>query len=155
MITAAFRRFREVGLDDRAFHLVWRFAGGDVRDEFWVEIFKVVDPARGARGDLREDTAFGDTVQEFLALFHDGEVSREVGVKDAVEAHSVESSDHLAGSVLFANLMSEFFGDGGADRWSGLDDNVFARLEGSIDFVDFAVLGEGAGWADLNALAAL
>lgn len=51
--------------------------------------------------------------------------------------------------------MAEFFGDGGTDRWSGLDDDVFARLEGGVDFVDFAMLSEGAGWADLNALASL
>ena len=147
--------FGEVGFDDRAFHLVRRFAGRDMRNQIAVEELHVVDPARRAGSDLREDTLVLDAEEELLRLFHDGEVSAEVGIEDAVEAQTMEGSDHLAGAVFFADLVAEFLSDGRADGRSGLDDDIFAGGHGHIDFVDLSLLRESAGRANLDALAAL
>ena len=148
-------RLGEVGFDDRAFHLVRRLAGRDMRDDVLVEELHVVDPARRARGDLGEDAFVLDTEEELLRFFHDGEVGAEVGVEDAVEAQAMEGGGHPAGAILLADLMAEFLGDGGTDGRSGLDDDELALLEGAVDEVDFAVFGESARGADVDALAAL
>ena len=145
----------KVRLDDGAFHFMRRLAGRDMGDQIGIEEFHVIDPARGARGDLGKDTIAFDAVKKFGRFFHDGEVGAEVGVKDTVESKTVERSNHLAGAVFFANAMSEFFGDGGTDGGSGLDNHFLASGDRGIDLIDFAMFGKGAGGADFNTLTAL
>ncbi len=145
----------EVALDDRAFHLVRGFAGRDVRDDVAIEELHVVDPAWRAGCDLGEHSFVGDAVDELLRLFHDGEVGAEVGVEDAIEAKAVKRGDHLSGGVVFADLVAEFLGEGASDGWGGLDDDVLAFGHRAVDLVDLAVLGQSAGRADFDALAAL
>ena len=132
--------FGEVALDDSAFHFVWGLAGRDVWNALWVVVLEVVDPTWGAGSDLWEDTAFGDTVNELLGLFHDGKVSSEVGIEDTVESESVEGGDHLAGGIELTDLVAEFLSKGGTDGWSGLDDDELAFRFGLVDAGDFAFL---------------
>jgi len=67
----------------------------------------------------------------------------------------MEGGNHAAGAILLTNAVAEFLGDRGANGGSGLHDDVLAGGFGGVDLLDFAVLSQGAGWAHLDALAAL
>ena len=71
---------------------------------------------------------------------HDGQVGREVGVIDLVEAQTLQGGNHLAGDGS-THGHTEFLAQSGTDSRCGLDDHVLAGLEGLIDFAisDFSI----------------
>ena len=88
-----------IALDHSALHLLRRFAGGQMGEKVGIVVLAELDPAGGAGGDHRQCAAFLDSLDELGALFHNGEVSAEVGVKYFVKAQHLERGDHLAGDV--------------------------------------------------------
>ena len=143
-----------VGLGDRAEHLLGRLAGrGDV-EQVGVVVLEEVDPARAAGGENRQVLARLHAFDELVALLHDREVGREVGVEDLVEAEGAETGYELARDG-FARLESEFLADGDANRRGGLDDDGLGGVvEGRPDLLDVGDADDGADRADVDALAA-
>ena len=126
-----------------------------MRQEVGVLDFDEVDPARRAGGDHREDAAVGDAVEEFVSLFHYGEVGGEVRVEYLVEAEAAQRGDHFAGDD-FAGGEAEGFAERDARRGGGLDYGVFLRVgEGGEDFFGVVALADGRRRADGSALSAV
>ena len=143
-----------VALGDGAEHLLGRFAAGRNVEQIRIVVLDEVDPAGAAAGQDGQILAALDTLNDLSALFHDGEVSGEVGVKDLVEAQSTESGDQLAGD-RHAGFKSEFLTHSHADGGSGLNDNSLGGVvDGSPDFFHIADTGDGTHGADIDALSA-
>ena len=143
-----------VALGDGAEHLLGRFAAGRNVEQIRIVVLDEVDPAGAAAGQDGQILAALDTLNDLSALFHDGEVSGEVGVKDLVEAQSTESGDQLAGD-RHAGFKSEFLTHSHADGGSGLNDNSLGGVvDGSPDFFHIADTGDGTNGADIDALSA-
>ena len=113
-----------------------------------------IDPARAAAGQKREILAGFQPVDQLGALFHDGQVSREVGVKHLGKTETTQSRDHFAGGDG-ASRKVEFFAQGNADGRRGLNHDVLARvIDGAPDFVFVADFSQRADRASHDALAA-
>ena len=118
---------RIVGLVHCAEHLLRRFAGGKIVGEFGEVVFAVFDPTGRAGGDEGEVLAFLHSFKEFGSFFHDGKVCGEVHVVNAVEAHALESGNHLAFGIN-AGFNAEAFAEGCTDGRSGADRNVLGGI---------------------------
>ncbi len=143
-----------VGFDDGTLHLMRGLAAGKMIQQIAVVVFGEVDPARGAGGDHRQDSAIGQTAEEFGSFFHDGQVSAEVDIVDAFETEAAQGSDHLTGGRS-ADLVAEFLTDGGADSRSDLDNDMLAGFDSGIDLADLGLFKQSAGRADIDTLTAL
>ena len=88
-----------------------------------------VDPSGAAAGKDGQVFAFLDALDDLVALFHNGEVSGEVGVEDFVESESAETGDQFSGH-RDARFESELLTDRDADSRSSLDDD---SLGGIVD----------------------
>lgn len=117
-------------------------------------LFHIVDPARAAGGHHRQSAAILQTVKEFGALFHDGEVSAEVRIEYAVKAEQLERRDHLArddGTRLKAKGIAK----GDAYRGGNLHDDVFLRVLQGVEYLcGIVFFDDSASRADEAALAA-
>ena len=149
------RFFGIVGFNKRAEHLVRRFAGGEVRDEFGIEFFAVFDPAGRAGGDHRESTAVGETTDKLGAFFHYRKVGGEVGIEYLIEAEATERSGEFSGNGS-TYREAEFLAESSTDGGSGLDDDVFGRIgKSGIDFGGAVFFMESADGASEDTLAAV
>ena len=114
----------------------------------------VFDPARGAGGDERKHTAVLHTIQEFMCLFHNGQVGTEVGVEYFVKADAAKGCCHLA-LYIGADRITKFLAQSGAYCRSGLHDDMLLRIcDGCQNLVHLGFLLESTGWADCDTLAA-
>ena len=143
-----------VALGDGAEHLLGRFAAGRNVEQIGVVVLDEVDPAGAAAGQDGQVLAALDALNDLGALFHDGEVSGEVGIKDLVKAQSAESGNHLAGDRS-TGLKAEFLTHSHADGGSSLHDNSLGGVvDGGPDFFHIADTGDGTHGADVDTLSA-
>ena len=123
-------------------------------DQVGIIVLAELDPAGGAGGDHREDAAVLHALDELGTLFHNGEVSAEVGVEDLIKAQHMQRGGHLAGDER-ADRHAEAFAESGADRRRGVNDNVLGRIGQSREDLGGVVLFyQSAGGADNGALTA-
>ena len=142
------------GLDNSTLHLLGALAGRKVGNELGIVMLAEVDPTGGAGSDHRELAAILDAVDKLVALFHDGEVSSEIGIKDSVEANAAESSSHLAGNRC-ADSFAEALAESCTDSRSCLNNNVLGGIVESFDnLIGIVLLAESAGRANVDALTA-
>ena len=105
-------------------HLLWGFAGRNMWKQIRIGLFHKVDPTWAARGNHWQSTAILHTVKQLVTFFHNGQVSREIGIEYFVKAQSAQSSNHLTGCNCAA-LHAKFFTDCYTNSWSGLNNNKF------------------------------
>ena len=79
-----------------------------------------VDPSGAAAGENRQILSGFDTFNDLVALFHDGEVSGEVGIKDFVKSQSAESGNQFSGHGS-AGFKTEFLTDSNTDARESID----------------------------------
>ncbi len=152
------RLLRPVGFDHRAHHLLGALRRGDVGEQVVAVLLRVIDPGGAAGGEERNFAlSFKKPADEFGSLFHDGEVSGEVGVEYVVESDLTERGVDLLGGKS-AGLESEFFAERYADRGSDLYDGGDFRigeaipdLPASVRFIDGADGAVGRALAAANA----
>ena len=143
-----------VGLDDGAFHLHGRLAGGQVGDQLGEVVLAVLDPSGRAGGEHGQGAAVLDAVHQLGGLLHDGQVSREVGIEDLVEAQTLQGLGHLAGHAG-ADGHAELLAQGNADSGGGLHDHDLLRIgDGGPHLGGVVLLSQGAHGAGVDALAA-
>ena len=141
-------------LGDGAEHLLRRFAAGRNVEQIRIVVLDEVDPSGAAAGEDRQILAGFDAFDDLVAFFHDGQVSREVGVENFVKAQSAESGNHFTGD-RHAGFKSEFLTDSNADGGSSLNDNgLLGIVDGVPDFLDVADTGDGTDGAGVDALSA-
>ena len=128
-----------VALDNCAEHFVRRFAGGEVGKEFGIEFFAILDPTGAAACDHGESAAVFESAQKLGAFFHNGEVSREIGIEYLIEAETAECGNELAGN-RGTDLHTEFFAEGRSYCGSRLNDDVLGGIVKSRINVCGAVL---------------
>ena len=145
--------FRIIALDDRALHLVGRFAGRKVVKLVCVIGFAIVYPTGGAGSDHRKNAAVFDSSEKFGSLFHNGKVCAEVGVINFFKTESSEGGNHFSG-YGGADGHSEFFAESCADCRSGLNDYMAAKSHCFVNFVDFGFKHKCTGGTNGNALSA-
>ena len=95
--------FGEVALGHRAEHLLGALGGGQILYHIRVLALQEPDPARAAGGEHGPGVLVRlcQMLQEFAALFHNGQVGGEVGVKHIPEAHPPQGSHQpLDGGLL-------------------------------------------------------
>ena len=131
--------FGVVALDNSAEHFVRRFAGGKVGNKFGIEFFAIFDPTGAAGGDHGECAAVFESAQKLGAFFHNGEVSREIGIEHLIEAEATKCGNELAGNGG-ADLHTEFFAESCSYCGSRLNNNVLGRIVKSRINVCGAVL---------------
>ena len=114
-----------IGFGYGAEHLLWGFAGGHVIKQIRIKILTELDPARRTGGKLRQrgggvtvtgltmglraSTGGLDAGNQLGALFHNGEVGAEVGIKHLIKTKHFERSHHLAlddGARRHAELLT-------------------------------------------------
>ena len=90
----------------------------------------------------RKVFAFFYSVQKFCCFFHDGKVSGEVHIVNAVKAEALDCGNHFAFCVN-TGFIAEAFADGGTDGGCCADGNVlggvverFPNLSGVVLFVE-------------------
>ena len=114
----------------------------------------VLDPSGRAGGEHGQGAAVLDAVDQLGGLFHDGQVSSEVGIEDLVEAQALQGLSHLAGHAG-ADGHAELFAQSHADSGSGLHDHDLLRIvDGGPDLVGVVLFLQGADGAGVDALAA-
>ena len=118
-----------------------------------VVVFRKVYPARRAGSNHRENTAVLYPIQEFGRFFHNGKVGTEVSVEHFLIAQATERRDHFAGNGS-SYLHTEFFAESRANRGSGLNDDVFARLERRVNSFDFRRFHKSARRTNVDTLTA-
>ena len=119
----------KVALGDGAEHLLGRLGGGQVIHILGILALHEADPA-GAAGSEHGPCVIslvGETLNELTALFHDGQVSGEIGVEDVVEAQTAQRGNHAAGGSLFLG-QAQMLGPGGTDGRSHLHDGGQLRI---------------------------
>ena len=144
-----------VALHQRAIHALRGLAGGQVGDELGIVVLAELDPAGAAGSDLGQGPTVLDALDELGAFLHDGHVGGVVHIEHLVEAQTAAGRDELAfhvGAHGDAEALTDLNTDGGC----GGDDHVLGGIgEGLPDLVGVVPLGEGAGGAHLDALAAV
>ncbi|MPM87338.1 hypothetical protein SDC9_134434 [bioreactor metagenome] len=95
LVNAAY--FGKVALDRRSHHHLRRFAGRQMRDDFWIAAFHEVYPTRTAGGELRHDTAAGYTSQELIGFFQNGQIGGEGIIEYFLEAQPFQHARHEGG----------------------------------------------------------
>jgi hypothetical protein len=118
---------------------VRRFAGGEVGNEFGIEFFAIFDPTGAAACDHGKRAAVFESAEKLGALFHNGKVSREVGIEYLIEAETAECGNELAGN-RGTDLHTEFFAEGRSYCGSRLNDYVLGGIVKSRINVCGAVL---------------
>ena len=115
----------------------------------------VLDPSGRAGGEHGQGAAILDAVNQLGGLFHDGQVSSEVGIEDLVEAQALQGLSHLAGHAG-ADGHAEFLAQGHTDSGSGLHDHDLLRIvDGGPNLGGVVLLGQRAHGAGIDALAAV
>ena len=128
--------------------------GGNLRHEVRVSLLNMLDPARAAGSEHRELGTGLHLLEEFRTLFHNGEVSGEVGVVHDINAETLEGGDELAGDCLIGG-HTELLCQADTDGRSVLDNNALVRVVEHLPHLgNLAVDGEGARRADCCTLAA-
>ena len=151
---------RPVGLREGAEHHVRRLARGEVRELVRELVLDVLDPARRAGGDHREDDVLpadrGERpVEELGPLLEDRQVGGEVRVEDVVEAEEAEGMGHLPRHDR-PRLHAEHLAERDADGRGGLDDGADLRIEKGVpDGAAVDARQERPDGADHDALAAV
>ena len=140
--------------DERTGHLLRGLAGGEVFCEVREVVLAELDPARRAGGDDRQLAAVLHAVNELVRFFHDGHIGTEIGIVDLIEAKAAQSCDHLAFYVR-ADRHAKLFAERCAHSRSRLhDDDLFGIVDGIDDVLRVVLLGQSAGRAGDDALAA-
>ena len=147
--------FGVIALGHGAEHLHGTLAAGEIRDEIRMEGLTVLNPARTAAGEKRQLPAVKLSLQEFRGLLHDGQVRREIRVKDRIESQASHCRAHLAFHVS-ADGEIEHFPETGPDAGRCLDDNIFLRVIKRLPHpVLMELLMECAGGTGDDALSAV
>ena len=111
-------------------------------------------PRGRTAGYHRQSAAVFQSVEEFRALFHYGEVRSEIDVEDVREAYAAECRDHFAFHVG-ADGITEFFAESDAYGGRHSDHNVFGGVgKRGENVVYFFTLGERSDGAHGYALSA-
>ena len=143
-------------LDESARHLLRRLAGRHVGDQVGPVQLDVVDPGRRATREHGEGAAGLDALHQFVRLFHDGEVGREAGVEDRIEADLLEGRGQVLEHDGHARRPVAVVGQRrGHGRGDLRDDHGVRIAQFAHDRVDLAVLHQSAGRAHPHALAAV
>ena len=146
--------FGKVGFGNRAEHLLRRFSAGKMVKQFRVFQLNHVYPARAARGNHRQHAAVLQTVDKFVAFFHNGKVGGKIGIKNFIKAKMAQGCNHFAGYNA-ARLHAKLLADSDAHGRRGLYDNNLVRVvDGIPDFFGVVAFHNRAGRANAGTLAA-
>ena len=121
-----------------------------------MECFGVLYPGRTAACKLGQRCIlFCNAFNQFRSLFHDGEVSGEVGVKDVIGAQLTKQPHHLF-FFKTAGFQAERFRKSDANRRrSGDHNNAVGIFNGLLNLRVLIAGQKAAGRADIDALPAV
>ncbi len=123
--------------------------------EVRVHDFDEIDPARAAGSDHRQLAALSQALDEFIALFQDGQVGGEIGVEHFVKPESPQGRHHLAGNNA-ARAHAQGLAQRHPHRRGGLDNHVFRRIAQRLPHGGgIILLDDRRGGAHAGALAAV
>ena len=143
-----------IALDQRACHLVGRFAAGKVGDKFGVEGLAVGHPAGRAGGDHRQRAAVLDAVDQLARFLHDGQVGAEIGIKHAGKAQPAQGGGQFAGHVA-AHGHAELLAQGRAHSGGRLHNHMLFGVTQQLPHQPCLILfAQGAHRAHRDALPA-
>ena len=146
--------FGKQGLNHCTGHLLWGLTGRYVWQQIREIVLAELNPPWRARGNHRQYAAILYAIQEFGRLFHDGEVSAEVGIKYLVKAEAAQGGNHLA-FYIRTNRHSKAFAQSRTNGGSGLYHNILFRvIDRRKNFIALIALGKSTCRATHNALAA-
>ena len=147
-----------VGLIDGAEHLLRRFAGREIVGHLGEIVFAELDPTGRAGSDHGQFAAVLETVNQFMGFFHNGQVGGKVHVVYTVKAKTFCSGNQFAFCVGAGSVVKAFT-DGGANRGSHADHNVFFGIVQGIEYligiVSFSESANGTSNDTLTAVDAL
>ena len=123
-----------VGLNYCAEHLLRRLTGGEVVHKLRIVVLAELDPSGRAGCDHRKCAAVLDSAKELGCFFHDGKVSGEIHIVNAVEAELLESLNHL-GLAVSTGLVAEALTDLCSYGRSCADKYVLGRICESFSYL--------------------
>ena len=112
---------RDIGLGDRAEHLLRRFRGRKVFHHIRILCLHETQPTRttGSKHRPFVTVAVCQSFEEFASLFHDRKVCAVIGIENIVDADLFERTDQLAHSSVFI-FQTDLFAPCCTDRRSDL-----------------------------------
>ena len=151
--------FGEIGLGDRALHLMGRLGGGQLSGHLGMTRLQEAHPARAAGREHGERVLIPmlHPFEELAALLHDGQVGAIVGVEHVVKAQRLQRGDQTAGRRLFAGqaqFLAPCRAHGGSDLHDGHLVGIVERAAQAQQAMTVVALAQRAHRAVSDALAA-